>query len=268
VTDSLLQERAGGVLWLTLNRPERKNAVSPDLRDALIDALAAAEKDEEVRCAVLTGAGDAFCTGVDLATGAASQPPGPDGRPDAQAVTRATHEGMHRLAAAIWTFDKPIIAAVNGVAAGAGAQFALSCDLVLAAESARFIEIFARRGLVIDSAGSWLLPRLVGLARAKELVFLAESLSAMKAERFGLVNRVVPDPELRPLASAWAERLAASATRALAESKRLLNDSFGRTHAEALDAEAEAQGRVSQTDDFVEGVASFMQKRDPEFKGR
>jgi 2-(1,2-epoxy-1,2-dihydrophenyl)acetyl-CoA isomerase len=155
----LLQEREGGTLWLTLNRPERKNAVNPALRDAAIDALAAAEKDDEIRCVVLTGAGDAFCTGVDLATGAASQPPGPDGRPDAEGVATATREGMHRLAAAIWNFEKPTIAAVNGVAAGAGAQFALSCDLVLMAESARFIEIFVRRGLVVDSGGSWLLPR-------------------------------------------------------------------------------------------------------------
>ncbi len=263
----LLEERAGGVLSLTLNRPERKNAVNPALRDAAIDALAAAEKDEEIRCIVLTGAGDAFCTGVDLAAGAASQPPGPSGKPDPEAVATATREGMHRLAAAIWNFEKPIVAAVNGVAAGAGVQFALSCDLVLAAESARFIEIFVRRGLVVDSGGSWLLPRLVGLARAKELIYFADALSAADAERIGLVNRVVPDRELRPLAAAWADRLARSPTRAIVESKRLLHRSFERTHAEALDAEAEAQGAVSQTDDFVEGIVSFMQKRDPEFTG-
>jgi 2-(1,2-epoxy-1,2-dihydrophenyl)acetyl-CoA isomerase len=264
----LLEEREGAVLWLTLNRPERKNAVNPALRDSAIDALAAAEKDDEVRCVVLTGAGNAFCTGVDLASGAASQPPGPSGKPDAERVATATREGMHRLASAIWTFEKPTIAAVNGVAAGAGVQFAFSCDLVLAAESARFIEIFVRRGLVVDSGGSWLLPRLIGLQRAKELVFFADPLSSPDAERIGLVNRVAPDAELRPLAAAWAERLASSATRAIAESKRLLHESFDRTHAEALDAEAEAQGRVSQTDDFIEGVVSFMQKRDPEFKGR
>ena len=264
----LLEERDGGVLWLTLNRPERKNAVNPALRDAAIDALAAAEKDDEIRCVVLTGAGDAFCTGVDLASGAASQPPGPSGKPDPDGVATATREGMHRLAEAIWHFEKPIIAAVNGVAAGAGAQFALSCDLVLMAESARFIEIFVKRGLVVDSGGSWLLPRLIGLHRAKELIYFADSLGAADAEKIGLVNRVVPDAELRPLAAAWAERLASSATRAIVESKRLLHESFGRTQQEAMDAEAEAQGRVSQTDDFIEGVLSFMQKRDPEFKGR
>ncbi|HJP65248.1 MAG TPA: enoyl-CoA hydratase/isomerase family protein, partial [Actinomycetota bacterium] len=183
MTDSLLQDRDGGVLWLTLNRPERKNAVSPDLRDALIEAMEMAGADDAVRCVVLTGAGDAFCTGVDLATGAASQPPGPSGRPDPEGVTTATRQGMHRVASALWEFEKPIIAAVNGVAAGAGAQFALSCDLVLMAESARFIEIFVRRGLVVDSGGSWLLPRLIGLARAEELVFFADSLGAADAER-------------------------------------------------------------------------------------
>ncbi|MDQ3945186.1 MAG: enoyl-CoA hydratase-related protein, partial [Actinomycetota bacterium] len=168
----------------------------------------------------------------------------------------------------VWEFEKPIIAAVGGVAAGAGAQLALVCDLILAAESASFIEVFARRGLVVDSGGSWLLPRLIGLPRAKELVFFAESFPAAEAERIGLVNRVVPDAELEPLARAWAERLAQAPTRALVECKRLLNQSFGRTFQEALDAEAEAQGAVSQTDDFVEGVMSFMQKRPPEFKGR
>jgi 2-(1,2-epoxy-1,2-dihydrophenyl)acetyl-CoA isomerase len=263
----LLEERDGRTLWLTLNRPERKNAVNPALRDAAIDALATAEKDDEIRCVVLTGAGDAFCTGVDLASGAASQPPGPSGKPDPDGVATATREGMHRLASAIWNFGKPIVAAVNGVAAGAGAQFAFSCDLVLAAESARFIEIFVKRGLVVDSGGSWLLPKLIGLHRAKELVFFADPLSAPDAERIGLVNRVVPDAELRPLAAAWAGRLATSATQAITESKRLLHDSFQRTYQEAMDAEADAQGRVSQTDDFVEGVISFMQKRDPEFKG-
>jgi 2-(1,2-epoxy-1,2-dihydrophenyl)acetyl-CoA isomerase len=263
----LLAERQGGVLWLTLNRPERKNAISPDLREAVIEALNEGEKDEAVRCAVLTGAGGAFCTGVDLAASATGAV-GPDGRPDADAVAAATRDGLHRLVHAVWEFEKPVIAAVSGVAAGAGAQLALACDLILAAESARFIQVFTRRGLVVDSGGSWLLPRLIGLPRAKELVFFAEDLPATDAERIGLINRVVPDAELEPLARAWAERLAQAPTRALVECKRLLNRSSGRTFQEALNAEAEAQGAVSQTDDFVEGVMSFMEKRPPEFKGR
>jgi 2-(1,2-epoxy-1,2-dihydrophenyl)acetyl-CoA isomerase len=263
----LLQERQDGALWLTLNRPERKNAISPDLREAVIEALNDAAKDDDVRCVVLTGAGGAFCTGVDLAASATGAV-GPDGRPDADAVAAATRDGLHRMVHAVWEFEKPIIAAVGGVAAGAGAQLALVCDLVLAAESASFIEVFARRGLVVDSGGSWLLPRLVGLHRAKELVFFAEAISAADAERIGLVNRVVPDAELEPLARAWAERLAQAPTRALVECKRLLNQSFGRTFQEALDAEATAQGAVSQTEDFLEGVLSFMEKRPPEFKGR
>ena len=263
----LLQQTSEGVLWLTLNRPERKNAVSPDLREATIEALTKAEADDAVRCVVLTGSGDAFCAGVDLASSAAAGTAGPDGRPDAEAVRTATREGMHRLAEAIWNFGKPTIAAVNGVAAGAGAQLALACDLVLAAESARFIEIFVRRGLVVDSGGSWLLPRLIGMHRASELVFFGDALPAAEAERWGLVNRAVPDDQLGAAAADWAGRLAAGPA-AIAASKRLLHDGMHRTFAHALDAEAEAQGAVSQSDDFVEGVVAFLEKRPPRFTGR
>ncbi|CAM5663529.1 Enoyl-CoA hydratase/isomerase family protein OS=Streptomyces chartreusis OX=1969 GN=CP983_24095 PE=3 SV=1 [Streptomyces chartreusis] len=164
--------------------------------------------------------------------------------------------------------EKPVIAAVNGTAAGIGAHLAFACDLVLAAESARFIEVFVRRGLVPDGGGAYLLPRLVGTHRAKELVFFGDALTAADAERLGLVNRVVPDGELDKTAREWADRLAAGPTRALALTKQLVNASLESDRASAFAAEAAAQEINMTTQDAQEGVASFVERRSPEFKGR
>lgn len=264
-----------GVLWLTLNRPDRRNAVSPEMREELLAALDDARADDAVRCVAITGAGDAFCAGVDLskskATATAADGAGTPAKPkasDPEAVKAAMKAGMQRVIRSIWTLEKPVVAAVNGVAAGGGAQLALACDLTIAAASARFIEIFAKRGLAVDSGGGFLLPRLVGLAKAKELVFFAEPISAADAAAIGLINKVVPDATLRAEAAAWAERLAAGATKAIGASKRLLNRSLSQDLEQAFEDEAQAQADTSLSEDFAEGVRAFLEKRDPKFLGR
>ena len=270
MSDLLLTKRESGVLWLTLNRPDRKNSISPELREELLVALEEAKSDDDVRCIVLTGAGDAFCSGVDLGrskvTKGASE--GEKARPDLRDIREAMKRGMQRVITAIWELDKPVIASVNGVAAGGGAQFALVCDLVIASSSARFIEIFVKRGLAVDSGGGWLLPRLVGLSRAKELVFFGDPISAEEAHRVGLINRVVPPEELEPATREWAERLARGPTRSIGASKALLNRALETDLKTGLEEEATAQALMSQTQDFGEGVRAFAEKRDPEFKGR
>ena len=269
MSDVLLARRESGVLWLTLNRPDRKNSISPELRDEILRELDDARADDEVRCVVLTGAGDAFCSGVDLGrsrvTEGASR--GEQARPDLRAIREAMKRGMQRVVRAIWELDKPVIAAVNGVAAGGGAQLALVCDLVIASEGARFIEIFVRRGLAVDSAGGWLLPRLVGLAKAKELVFFGDAIPAQRALEIGLVNKVVPADELAAAAHEWAERLARGPTRSIGASKMLLNRALESDFATGLEEEAVTQALISQTHDFAEGVRAFMEKRDPDFTG-
>jgi 2-(1,2-epoxy-1,2-dihydrophenyl)acetyl-CoA isomerase len=269
VSDILLVEDNAGIRRLTLNRPDRKNSINPELREELLTSLDEARADDEIRCVVITGAGDAFCSGVDLGRskvteGAAkAEPRGPDLR----LVRESMRRGMQRVVTAIWEMDKPVIASVNGVAAGGGAQLALFCDLVIAAESARFIEIFVKRGLAVDSGGGWILPRLVGLHKAKELVFFGEALSARDALEIGLINRVVEDESLAGATNEWASRLAAGATRAIGFSKRLLNRALESQLAEALDEESAVQALNSVNEDFKEGVRAFAEKRSPEFKG-
>jgi 2-(1,2-epoxy-1,2-dihydrophenyl)acetyl-CoA isomerase len=270
VSDVLLTARDAGVLTLTLNRPERKNSISPELREELLSGLEEAHSDDEIRCVVVTGAGDAFCSGVDLGRskvteGATRAEPQ---RPDLRAIRDAMKRGMQRVIRSIWELDKPVIASVNGVAAGGGAQLALVCDLVIAAESARFIEIFVKRGLAVDSGGGWLLPRLVGLPKAKELVFFGDPISASDAREAGLINRVVPAAELERATREWAEKLARGPTRSIGASKMLLNRALETDLTTALDEEATAQAYLSQTHDFSEGVRAFAEKRDPDFRGR
>lgn len=270
MSDVLLWRDENGVRWLTLNRPERKNSISPELREELLAQLDEIRTNDEVRCVVITGAGDAFCSGVDLGgsrvTGGAAA--GEKRSPDLRLIKESMKRGMQRVVTAIWEMDKPVIAAVNGVAAGGGVQLALFCDLVIAADSARFIEIFVKRGLAVDSGGGWILPRLVGLAKAKELVFFGEPISAPDAAAAGLINRSVPDDQFEQVVRDWAERLAAGATRAIGLSKSLLNHALRDDLLAALDEEAGAQAVNSQNEDFKEGVRAFMEKRPPEFKGR
>jgi 2-(1,2-epoxy-1,2-dihydrophenyl)acetyl-CoA isomerase len=215
-----------------------------------------------VRAVVLTGTGRGFCAGADLRGGGAT------GERIPGDVARTLRLGAQRLIAAVLDCEKPVIAAVNGTAAGLGAHLALACDLVLAAEPARFIEVFVRRGLVPDGGGAYLLPRLLGPQRAKELMFFGDALTAPDAERLGLVNRVVPADELAKTARAWADRLAAGPTRALALTKHLVNTSLDSDRATAFAAEAAAQEINMTTADAREGVAGFVERREARFRGR
>jgi 2-(1,2-epoxy-1,2-dihydrophenyl)acetyl-CoA isomerase len=266
--DDLLVRREDGVLFLTLNRPDAANAITPDQRDRLVDLLAEASALVEVRAVVLGAAGRHFCTGADLRVSR----PGPERPADAPErvvgdVGRMLRDGAQRLVAAILDCEKPVIAAVNGTAAGIGAHFAFACDLVVAAEGVRFIEVFVRRGLVPDGGGTYLLPRLVGLQKAKELMFFGDDLPAADAQALGLVNRVVPADALDATVAEWAKRLAAGPTRSIGLTKRLLNRSLDSDRATAFHEEALAQELNMTTHDANEGVQSFVERRDPTYRG-
>ncbi|HVX18515.1 MAG TPA: enoyl-CoA hydratase-related protein [Acidimicrobiales bacterium] len=258
----------GAVAWITLDRPDVKNAISPDQRNRVIDLLDAASGDHHVRAVVLTATGDAFCTGADLR---ASQPtvPKPDHAPEQPVgtVRRMIRTGAQRLVTSVLDCDKPVIAAVNGTAAGIGAHLALAADLVIAVESARFIEVFVRRALVPDGGGAYLLPRLVGMHKAKELMFFGDSVRATEALELGLINRVVPDGELHAAASEWADRLADGPTHSIALTKWLLNRSLESDRDTALAAEAWAQEMNMGSVDAQEGVQSFIERRTPTYQG-
>ncbi|MFD5544181.1 enoyl-CoA hydratase/isomerase family protein [Streptomyces sp. NPDC127079] len=259
--DTVRYARAERVAYVTLNRPETLNAVTAAEREEVIRLLSDASADPELGAVVLTGTGRGFCAGADL-RGAGSAAPLPGD------VARTIRRGAQRLVAAVLDCEKPVIAAVNGTAAGLGAHLALACDLVLAAESARFIEVFVRRALVPDGGGAYLLPRLVGPQRAKELMFFGDALTAPEAERLGLVNRVVPDEELAKTAREWAQRLATGPTRTLALTKQLLNASLDGDRTSAFAAEAAAQELNMTTHDAQEGLRAFTERRSPEFRGR
>lgn len=270
-SDDLLWEvTTEGVGWLTLNRPQVGNAITAAQRERIIELFEAASGDHRVRAVVLTGAGERhFCTGADL-SGPASQPDlGPDGPPErpAGSVARAIAGGTQRLISAVLDCEKPVIAAVNGTAAGIGCHLAYACDLVLAADSAKFIEIFVRRGLVVDGAGAYLLARLIGPQRAKELVFFGDDLSASRAAELGLVNRVVAAEDLRANAMDWAARLASGPTVALGLGKRLINRALDGDRTTALTEEAMAAEINMTSSDGQEGLRAFVERRKPEFHG-
>ena len=251
----------GAIRRLTLNRPDKLNAFTRDMHAELRAALEAANADAQCRVVVLTGAGRAFSAGQDLseAAGANAASGG------AENPLETWYNPLIRLIA---TPEKPVIAAVNGVAAGAGANIALACDLVLAARSASFLQAFARIGLIPDAGGTYFLPRLVGAQRARGLVMLAEPLSAEKAEAWGLVWKVVDDDRLALEVSAVAGKLAVGATYALALAKRALAASAGNTLDRQLDLERDLQQLASASPDAREGIAAFLDKRAPRFTGR
>ena len=250
--------------WITLNRPPARNAVDDAMREALLAAFARVADDPAIRAAVLTGAGEAFCAGADLWGGRNAAPDPP--HPGAPRLTMKRNS--QRLIRTILELEKPIVAAVNGVAAGMGAHIALACDLVIMAAEARLIEVFARRGIAVDSAGAFLLSRLVGLLKAKELVLLGDDLPAEEALRIGLCNKVVPRPELESAARAWGDRLAHGPTFALGLSKRLLERAYESGLETCLEEEALAQSLVAGSEDMREGLRAFAERRKPDFKGR
>lgn len=261
--DEVLHAVGNGVSWITLNRPEAMNAVTWDQRERIIALLAEASADPGVRAVVVTATGRGFCAGADL-RGA----PAAGGDRVAGDVARMIRLGAQRFVGAVMDCEKPVIAAVNGTAAGIGAHLAFACDLVLAADSARFVEVFVRRGLVPDGGGAYLLPRLIGPQRAKELMFFGDAVSAAEARELGLVNRVVPAEDLEKTAREWAERLAQGPTRALALTKQLVNASLDTDRATAFAAEAVAQELNMTTRDAQEGVASFVERREARYEGR
>ncbi len=258
-----------GVAWITLDRPEAGNAITAAMRDQIIVWLEEASADLAVRVVVLTGAGEkGFCTGADLRSSGPG-PARPAGAPDRAVgdAARLIRTGWQRLISAVLDCEKPVIAAVNATAAGGGMHLALACDLVLAAEEAKFIEVFVRRGIAPDAGGAYLLPRLIGPQRAKELFFFGDDVPAVEAERLGLVNRVVPRSELLTLAGEWAARLASGPTRAISVAKHLTNRSFESDRATAFREEAVAQELVTGTADCAEGLAAFAGRRPPVFQG-
>lgn len=267
--NSITRALDGGILRLTIDKAEAGNALDADMREQLVAWLDDASDDLNVRCVVLTGAGDrAFCTGADLRN---QRPPRP--RPDdaperAQGeAARLIQRGWQRLVTSVLDCEKPVIGAINGTAAGGGMHLALACDLVICASSARFIEVFIRRGIAPDAAGAWLLTRLVGIQKAKELFFLGDAVSADEALSLGLANRVVPDEELGDAVTVLAERLAAAPTRALAITKAITNRALDHDRSSALLDEAWGQELVTTTEDMKEGVAAFIERRDPTFRG-
>jgi 2-(1,2-epoxy-1,2-dihydrophenyl)acetyl-CoA isomerase len=250
----------GGVVTITMNRPDVLNSCNRTMVAELTDAFAETVDDADVRCIVLTGAGRAFCAGQDLAEAVPAEGEVPD--------IGDIVQGYNQLIRVMRALEKPIVAAVNGVAAGAGANIALACDFVVAAENASFIQAFAKIGLVPDNGGTFFLPRLVGMARATQLAMLAEKLTAQQALEWGLIYKVVPAAELPTTVRAFARMLAEQPTRGLGLTKRALNAAWDNTLDQQLALEAELQGEAGRTHDYLEGVRAFQAKRTPKFQGR
>jgi 2-(1,2-epoxy-1,2-dihydrophenyl)acetyl-CoA isomerase len=258
VSDVVQVERSGGIATVTLNRPESRNAIDMPMRKALIEALETLEREPGTRVLVLAGAGGHFCAGGDMKSLRERRP------------TREEHlervRLLNRLVLALAAFPRPTIASVDGYAVGSGCNLALACDLIVASDRARFGEVFGKVGLVPDGGASWLLPRLIGAARAKELLYTCEIVDAAAAERFGLVNHVVPQAELALRTRALAERIAKGPPQAQAAAKRLLGAAAGSDLAAALEAEAQAQALAVTGEEHREGLAALFEKREPKFQ--
>jgi 2-(1,2-epoxy-1,2-dihydrophenyl)acetyl-CoA isomerase len=255
----VLVSREAGVLTLTLNRPDKLNAFTPEMHKLLRDALEQALDDPGVRAVLLTGAGRGFCAGQDLSERKADAP-----------IDLSVSLGSHYnpLVRRLRSLPKPVVCAVNGVAAGAGANIALACDIVLAARSASFVQSFAKLGLVPDCGGTYVLPRLVGSARAMGLALLSERLSAEDAERWGLIWKAVEDARLAEEAGSLARTLAAGPTKGYGLIKKALYASSGNLLDAQLDLERDLQREAGSSEDYREGVAAFLQKRPPSYKGK
>jgi 2-(1,2-epoxy-1,2-dihydrophenyl)acetyl-CoA isomerase len=258
MTDTILTSVADGVLTITLNRPDALNAFTVEMKEGLLAAFKDAARNKDVRVVILTGAGRAFSAGQDLKERAG---------PDVNDLGTELRQRYNPIILAMRRLEKPIVGAINGVAAGAGISIAIACDILIASDKASFMEAFGRVGLVPDTGSSWFLPRLFGPARAAEMMFTADSVDAATAERIGLVNRVVPADDLMDEANALAARLAQAAPMALALAKRALNRALNSTLDDALEFEAQLQSIAGRSADHKEGVAAFVEKRPAKFKG-
>jgi 2-(1,2-epoxy-1,2-dihydrophenyl)acetyl-CoA isomerase len=261
IYQTILFDLTGGVARLTFNRPDRLNSFNTTMHAEVREALGRVASTD-ARVLVVTGAGRGFCAGQDLGDRAVA----PGGT--AVDLGESIEKNYKPLVLALRSLQMPIIAAVNGVAAGAGANIALACDLVIAARSASFVQAFSKLGLVPDSGGTWFLPRLIGNARAIGLTLLGEKLSAEQAAQWGLIWRCVEDAELSTVVDGLATQLAAAPTRGLVRTKQALYEGWGRTLEEQLDIERDYQRELGYTADYAEGVAAFTQKRPPQFTGR
>ena len=269
VDEELTANLENGVLWLTINRADKGNAIPYYVRDRLTQWFLDGHADLEIRAIVLTGAGERhFCTGADLTVRQPAKPK-PDGAPDmvVGTATQMMRVGFQRLMQAMLDCQKPVIVALNGTAAGGGSMFVLAADLVIAADTAKIIQVFVRRGLIPDGGVAYLLPRIVGMHKAKELIFFGDDLPAVDAERIGIVNKVVPAAELHATTKEWAERLANGPTKAIGWSKKLLHDASELSRHDLLVEEAMLVELNSGTVDSGEGVAAFRERRSPEWKG-
>jgi 2-(1,2-epoxy-1,2-dihydrophenyl)acetyl-CoA isomerase len=259
---TILFEVADGIARLTLNRPERLNSFNSTMHEEVRAALATLAGTGAARVLILTGAGRGFCAGQDLGDRAVA----PGGA--AVDLGESIEKYYKPLVMTLRQLPLPVVAAVNGVAAGAGANIALACDMVIAARSASFVQAFAKLGLVPDSGGTWFLPRLVGTARAMGLAFLGEKLSAEQAAQWGLIWRCVDDTELPTVVDTLARQLAAAPTRGLARTKQAIYESWTHTLEQQLDSERDYQRELGFTADYAEGVAAFSEKRAPRFTGK
>lgn len=261
-SDLVLRQVSDGVMTITLNRPDVLNSFNGPMADALLSALRYAADDQSVRAVLLTGAGRAFCAGQDLA---AVLPVDGHPMPDLGDVVRRQY---NPIVHAIRTLEKPVVCAVNGVAAGAGANIAFACDITLAADEATFIQSFAKIGLIPDSGGTFILPRLIGLQRAAALTMLGDKLDAARAKEWGLIYDIVPAVTLMQVSLDLAKRLAAMPTRGLGLTKRGFNAGLSNDLDTHLVLEEELQREAGETEDYAEGVRAFMEKRKPTFQGR
>jgi len=261
-----VETTAAGVCVITLDRPEAKHALTVEMRDIITDALRAGRADPDVRSFLITSTGDAFCAGMDLGASTVAQAgqPGFDPRTTAEAL----RIGVQAFIRELWEMDKPTVAAVNGAAVGPGAHLALACDFVFVHARSRFLWSFHKWGLVVDAGGAYLLPRLVGLPKAKAMILLGEGATGAEAVDLGLAYKCVDGPEaLVPEALAVARKLAAGPTRSLGLSKRLLNSSFETDLSHSLELEAHFQAIATASPDLVEGMVAFREKRDAKFTG-
>ena len=268
IEEQIRLEYRGKIAWITIDRPEVGNALNPPCRDRLRDIFNSFNTNHRARVAVLTAAGDKlFCPGADLTH--VYEQDRADDIPDRVVgdPRRMMLDGQYTLFPSILDCEIPIIAAVNGTAAGMGSHLALACDLVICSDRSKFVEVFARRGLVPDALGPWLLPRIIGVRRTMELMLFADDLPADRAIEFGLVNRVVPHDELEAAATEWAERLATGPTRSFGFTKWLVNQSLDTDRRTMMENEAIAVELNTHTADSEEGLASFRERRAPEWKG-